>query len=77
MMTNNEMQMNRMMGECMKGCMKGCRWCAIMPITFGIILFLLGYFLDAEVVRILWLIFTGFMVLMGIFMFIMAMVFFK
>ena len=48
-----------------------------MPIAFGAILFLLGYYLDAEVVRILWLIFTGFIVLMGIFMFIMASAFFR
>lgn len=68
-MSNSEINMMRMM--------KYCRWCAFMPITFGAILFLLGYFLDAEVLRILWLIFTGFMVLMGIFMFIMANVFFK
>jgi hypothetical protein len=60
-----------MMKGCMRNCMKGCKWCAMMPVTFGAILFLLGYYLDAEVVRILWLIFTGFMVLMGIFMLIM------
>lgn len=72
-MENNEMNMMGMMKECMKG----CRWCALMPITFGAILFLLGYYLDTEVVRILWLIFTGFMVLMGIFMLIMVSTFFR
>ncbi len=61
----------------MRGMVRGCRWCAFMPITFGAVLFVLGYYLDAEVVRILWLIFTGFMVIMGIFMFVMASVFFR
>lgn len=72
-MKNDEMNMMGMMRECMKG----CRWCSFMPIVFGSILFLLGYFLDAEVVRILWLLFSGFIVLMGIFMFVMASTFFK
>ena len=51
----------------MKGCMKGRRWCAFMPIAFGIVLFLLGYFLNSEVVRILWLTISGSIILMGIF----------
>lgn len=72
-MENSEMNMMGMM----KGCMKRCQWCPLMPITFGTILFLLRYYLDAEVVRILWLIFTGFMVLMGTFMLIMIRTFFK
>jgi hypothetical protein len=50
----------------MKHCMKGCRWCALMPIGFGTALFLLGYFLDAEIVRILWLIVSGLIVFMGV-----------
>lgn len=71
-MENSEMNMMGMM----KGCMKKCRWCPLMPITFGILLFLLGFYLDAEVVRLLWLIFTGFMALMGVFMLIMINTFF-
>ncbi len=67
-MINSEMDI---MGV-MKKYMKGCRWCAFMPIIFGTILFVLGYYLDAEVVRILWLIFTGVILLMGIFMSIMV-----
>lgn len=54
----------------MKECMKKCRWCPFIPITFGIISFLLGYFLDAEIVRILWLILSGMAILMGAFCFI-------
>lgn len=72
-MENNEMKMPGMM----KACMKKCRWCPLIPITFGTILFLLGYYLDAEEVRLLWLIFTGFMVLMGIFMLIMINTLFR
>jgi hypothetical protein len=66
-MANNGMNMMGMMKEHMKG----CRVCAIMPIIFGTILFLLGYFLDAEIVRIIWLIFSGFIVLMGTSMLLM------
>ncbi len=59
-----------MMGM-MKECMKSCKPCAIMPILFGGVFFLLGYFLEAEIVRILWLVFSGLMILMGVFAFIM------
>ncbi len=51
--------------------MKGCRWCPLIPTTFGIIFFLLAYFLDAETVRVLWLIISGIMILMGLFGLIM------
>jgi len=72
-MTNSNINMRRMMRECMKG----CRWCALIPITFGAVLFLLGYYLDAEVVRIQWLILTGFMVLTGVFMLIIVSLFLR
>jgi hypothetical protein len=72
-MTNSEISMMAMMKECMKG----CRWCAFMPIAFGTILFLLGYYLEAEIVRILWLVFTGLMVLMGVFMLVIVSAFFR
>lgn len=72
-MANSEINMMVMMKECMKA----CQWCAVFPVTFGVVLFLLGYFLDAEVVRILWLVFSGFVVLMGVFMFIMVRLFFR
>ncbi len=51
--------------------MKECRWCVLVPIMLGIIFFLVGYFLDAEIVRDLWLVFFGVIALMGIFGFIM------
>lgn len=59
------------MKEMMKECMKRCRWCPLIPMTLGIIFFLLGYFLHAEPVRVLWLIFSVIMILMGLFCFIM------
>jgi len=55
-----------MMGECMKG----CRWFPLIPLIIGIALFALGYFLDAEVVRVLWMVFSGVAVLVGILCFI-------
>ncbi len=55
----------------MKECMKGCRICSVVPITLGIAAFLLGYFIDAETVRILWLVFSGLLVLFGILIFLM------
>lgn len=55
--------------------MRECRWCAVFLLAFGSVLFLLGYYLDPGVVRILWLVVTGFMVLMGTFAFILASVF--
>jgi hypothetical protein len=57
--------------EMMKECMKGCKVCSLIPITLGILAFLLGYFLDAEIVRILWLVFSGLIALFGIFIFLM------
>ena len=55
-----------MMGECMKGCS-----CFILvPLIIGIGLFALGYFLDAEVVRVLWMVLSGIVVLAGILCFI-------
>ncbi len=63
-----------MMMDMMKECMKKCKLCVLIPIILGIIFFLLGYFLNAEIVRILWLIFSGFIVLMGIFGLIMMSV---
>lgn len=51
----------------MNKCMKGCRWFPLVPVTLGIALLLLGYYLDAEITRVLWMIAAGFVVLMGTF----------
>jgi len=56
-----------MMGECMKG----CGWFPLVPVILGILLLLLGYYLDAEITRILWMIAAGFLILMGTFALLM------
>jgi hypothetical protein len=61
-------------GDCrsmMNGCMKKCRWFPLFGVTIGILLLLLGYYLNAEVTRILWMVAAGFVVLVGIFVLIM------
>ena len=73
-----------MMNECCKGmresgdgssmmaeCMNRCKWFPLMAVIFGIALFLLGYYLDAEITRILWMIAAGFLILMGTFCLLM------
>jgi hypothetical protein len=42
-----------------------------MPIVFGLVMLLLGYFLDAATVRILWLILSVAVIIMGLFCFTM------
>jgi len=65
------------MMEMMKEFMKGCKVCSLFPLILGILAFLLGYFLDAEIVRILWLVFSGLIVLFGIFIFLMINTFMR
>ena len=50
-----------MMGRCMKG----CRWFLLVAVVLGVSLFLLGYYLDAEVTRILWMAAAGLVILAG------------
>ena len=81
---NDKWKMPEMMKKCCEGisgtndcssmmaeCMKGCRWFPLMPVIFGIVLFLLGYYLDAEITRILWMLAAGFLILMGTFCLLM------
>ena len=56
-----------MMGECMRK----CRWFLLVPVTIGILLLGVGYLLDPEITRILWMTAAGFMVLIGILAFLM------
>jgi len=63
------------MKEMMKSCMQRCRWCPLLSIILGTIAFLLGYFLDAEIIRILWLILSGTIVVMGLLCWLMMKVF--
>jgi hypothetical protein len=55
----------------MGDCMKGCRWFPLVPVVFGVILLLLGYYLDAEITRVLWMAVAGLTVLLGTFGLIM------
>ena len=55
----------------MSGCMKMCRWFPLIPVILGILFLLLGYYLDAEVTRILWMLAAGFLILMGTFCLLM------
>lgn len=55
----------------MAECMKGCRWFPLIPVVLGISLLSLGYYLDAEITRILWMAAAGFLIVMGTFAFLM------
>jgi len=48
-----------------------CRWFPLVPVVFGVILLLLGYYLDAEITRVLWMAVAGVTVLLGTFGLIM------
>ncbi|MHC4559901.1 MAG: hypothetical protein ACYS80_21635 [Planctomycetota bacterium] len=80
----NKWRMPEMMAKCCEGmsgtddcrsmmaeCMKKCRWFPLIPVVLGILLLLLGYYLDAEITRILWMITAGFLILVGTFGFMM------
>lgn len=80
----NKWRMPEMMDKCCEGmsgkndcrsmmaeCMKKCRWFPLMPVIFGIVLLLLGNYLDAEIIRILWMIAAGLLILLGTFGFVM------
>lgn len=55
-------------GRAMMGrCMRMCRWFPVFPVIVGIGLLLFGYYLHAEISRVLWMVAGGSLVLMGIF----------
>lgn len=60
-----------MMTEMMAHCATNMRWMPLFPIAIGITLFLSGYFLQPEVVRILFLILAAVPIIMGTFGLIM------
>ena len=59
------------MGAMMEKCMKAGRWFPIVPVIFGIIFLLLCTFLNAEIVKVLLMIFAGFIILLWVFGMIM------
>ena len=65
------------MKDVMQACMKRCRWCPLIPIIIGITMFLVGYFLDAEAVKTLWLFVSCLPILMGVMGLIMMNFMFK
>lgn len=50
----------------MRGCAKYCYWFPVMGVLFMGSFLLLGYYLDAEALRVIWLTFTGIGILMMI-----------
>lgn len=42
-------------GPKMAKCMNRCRWFPVVPVIVGIVLGLLGYYLDAQITRVLWM----------------------
>ena len=61
-------------GDCrsmMREWMKGCRWFPLIPVILGTFLLFLGYYLDAEITRILWMVAAAFLILMGTFALLM------
>jgi hypothetical protein len=63
--TKGSQGMRAMMSECC-GKMKVFRLFPVIPMALGAIAFLLAYFLGGEIIRILWLIMSGTVVLMGL-----------
>ena len=55
----------RPMSGMMRRCMKGCRWFPLVPIALGVVCFLLGYSLDPQFTRVLWMTISGAVILMG------------
>ena len=47
--------------------MSKCKWFPLIPVVFGVVLLLLGYYLDAEITRVLWMVVAGLTVLLGTF----------
>jgi len=81
----DKQKMAEMMDKCCEGmsgtddcssmmskCMKKCRWFPLIIVIVGIFLLLLGYYLDAKVIRILWMILSGLIILMGVLGFIVV-----
>jgi len=73
------------MGEMMHHCLDRCEksdvvnicidrggWMLIAPYAIGIVLFLVGWFLSAEAVRVLWLLISGLIAVVGLITLVMA-----
>lgn len=60
-----------MMSEMMHQCASVSRWMPLFPITIGVTLFLVGYYLEPANVRLIFLTLAAIPVIMGVFGFIM------
>ena len=58
--------MSGMMTKCCEHAKSACRWFPLIPILLAGSAFLLGYYLNPEAVRMLWLTFSGLVILVGI-----------
>jgi hypothetical protein len=63
--TMGDNSMRSTMGMMMGHCMRAFRWLPLIPLGFGIVFFLIGYFLSAEAVRILWLVLAAIPIILG------------
>ena len=50
----------------MRKCFVTCRWLPLIPLTVGVIAFAVGYYVPAEILRIVWLTFAGIGILGGL-----------
>jgi hypothetical protein len=66
METMGDDSMSGTMGMMMHHCMRAFRWVPLVPLGLGIFLFLLGYFLSADTVRILWLVSAAIPIIIGL-----------
>ena len=71
METMGDSSMRGTMGTMMGHCMRAFRWLPLVPLCIGVFLFLLGYFLSAEAVRVLWLVLAAIPVILGALGFLM------
>lgn len=61
----------------MMKCMNGAKWFLLLPGLFIIVAFLLGYFLDPMTLRVLWLMITGALLLLGAIFYLVMNFWFK
>ncbi|MFC1765828.1 hypothetical protein ACFL6U_27595 [Planctomycetota bacterium] len=55
------------MQQAMGNCFSCCRYLLLFPVILGIIFLLLGYYLNSEIIRVLWMISAGVVAGMGLF----------
>ena len=66
METMGDDSMRGTMGTMMRHCMRSFRWFPLVPLGIGAVFFLLGYFLSAEAVRVLWLVLSAIPIILGV-----------